>query len=130
MKNIYRNTEKRFEKLATFAIAILGNSITFILALCLVIFWLSNKQFYSQDIHSSIGDIILGVTFLSMFIIQKTANRFAASIHLKVNELVSSHEPASNLVINLENKTEDEISKLSKEYHELPEQIDEKNEQT
>src|SRR5678815_2197463 len=84
MKNIYRHTERRFEKLASFAISILGNSVTFILALCLVIFWLSNKQFYSQDIHAAIGDVILGVTFLSLFIIQKTFNRFSASLHLKV----------------------------------------------
>ena len=129
MKNIYRHTEKRFEKLASVAIAILGNSLTFILALCLVIFWLSNKQFYRQDIHAAIGDVILGVTFLSLFIIQKTFNRFSASLHLKVNELVASHEPASNLVINLEEKTEHEITKLSKEYSELAEQKNDENEQ-
>jgi low affinity Fe/Cu permease len=129
MKNIYRHTERRFEKLASVAIALLGNSLTFITAFCLVIFWLSNKQFYSQNIHDAIGDVILGVTFLSLFIIQKTFNRFSASLHLKVNELVSSHEPASNLVINLEEKTEKEITKLSKEYDELPEQAKEEGEE-
>ena len=130
MKNIYRHTERRFEKLASVAIAILGNSLTFILALCLVIFWLCNKQFYRQDIHAAIGDVILGVTFLSLFIIQKTFNRFSASLHLKVNELVASHEPASNLVINLEKKTEKEITELSKEYSEQTDQKKEENEQT
>lgn len=121
MKNIYRYTEKGFEKLVSFAIALLGNSITFIIALCLVIFWLSNKKFYTQDIHSSIGDVILGVAFLSLFIIQKSFNRFSASLHLKVNELVASHEPANNAVINLERKTEQEITELTKEYDELSE---------
>jgi low affinity Fe/Cu permease len=130
MKNIYRYTEKGFEKLASVAIAILGNSLTFIFALCLVIFWLSNKQFYRQNIHAAIGDVILGVTFLSLFIIQKTFNRFSASLHLKVNELVASHEPASNLVINLENKTEHEITKLAKEYDELNEEKKEEKEET
>jgi low affinity Fe/Cu permease len=118
MKNIYRHTEKGFEKFTSIAIAILGNSLTFIVAFCLVIFWLSNKQFYRQNIHGIIGDIIWSVTFLSLFIIQKTFNRFSASLHLKVNELVSSHEPANNLVINSENKTEKEITELSKEYTE------------
>ena len=113
--------EKSFEKLTSIATAILGNSITFILALCLVIFWLSNKRFYMQDIHSSIGDVILGIAFLSLFIIQKSFNRFSASLHLKINELVSSHEPASNKVINVEGKTEREINELSKEYTELAE---------
>jgi len=121
MKNIYRYTEKGFEKLVSFAIALLGNSITFIIALCIVIYWFSNKKFYTQDIHSSIGDVILGVAFLSLFIIQKSFNRFSASLHLKVNELVASHEPANNAVINLERKTEQEITELTKEYDELSE---------
>ena len=119
MNIIYRYTERGFEKLASVAIALLGNSITFIIALCLVIFWLSNKQFYTQNIHESIGDVILGVAFLSLFIIQKSFNRFSASLHLKVNELVASHKSASNAVINAEGKTEREITELSKEYAEL-----------
>jgi low affinity Fe/Cu permease len=107
--------ERLFERVATIAIAILGNSITFIIALCLTLYWLGNIS-YTQDIHSTIGDIILGITFLSLFIIQKSFNRFSASLHLKVNELVSSHESASNHVIDLKEKTEHEINKLSEEY--------------
>jgi low affinity Fe/Cu permease len=121
IKNMYGHTEKVFEKLTSVAIAILGNSITFIIALCTVIFWLSNKRFYKQNIHYSIGDVILGVTFLSLFIIQKSFNRFSASLHLKINELVASNEAASNAVINIEEKTEMEIAELSKEYAELAE---------
>jgi low affinity Fe/Cu permease len=119
MKNIYEHMERAFEKLTTIAMAILGNSVAFIVALCAVIFWLTNKKFYTQDIHSSIGDVILGFTFLSLFIIQKSFVHFAASLHLKVNELVASQDSASNAVINAEEKTEDEITELSKEYAEL-----------
>jgi low affinity Fe/Cu permease len=129
MKKIYRHTERGFEKLTSVATAILGNSITFIIALGAVIFWLTNKRFYTQDIHYSIGDVILGVAFLSLFIIQKSFNRFSASLHLKVNELVASHEPASNTVMNAEKKTEDELTELSKEYAELAEQIKEEGEE-
>lgn len=119
MKNIYRHTETLFEKLTFVATAILGNSVTFIIGLGTVIFWFSNKEFYTQDIHKSIGDVLLGATFLCLFIIQKSFKRFSASLHLKVNELVASHEPANNAVINAEEKTEDEITELSKEYDEL-----------
>jgi low affinity Fe/Cu permease len=129
MKKIYRHAERGFEKLTSVATAILGNSITFIIALATVIFWLSNKRFYTQDIHYAIGDVILGVTFLSLFIIQKSFIHFSASLHLKVNELVASHEPASNAVINAEEKTEDEITELSKEYAELVEQTKEEEEE-
>ena len=126
MKNIYRHSEKGFEKLTSVATVILGHHITFILALSTVIFWLTNKKFYTQDIHTSIGDVILGITFLCFFIIQKAFNKFSASLHLKINELVASHEPASNTVINAEEKSEHEISELSKEYAKLEEIASEK----
>lgn len=119
MKNIHRLIEARFEKLTSAATFILGHHYTFIIALGTVLFWLSNREFYRQNIHTSIGDVILGVTFLSLFIIQKSFNRFSASLHLKINELVASHEPAKNKIINVENKTEKEIIELSKEYNEL-----------
>jgi len=126
MKHLYRHVEIGFEKLTSVAIAVLGNSISFIVAFIIVTFWLTNKQFFKQDIHYCIGDIILGVAFLSLFIIQKSFNRFSKSLHLKVNELVASHEPANNAVIHAEEKTEHEINILSKEYSELAESIEEK----
>lgn len=129
MKNMYRHIENGFEKLASIAISILGNSLTFIIALATVLFWISNRMFYTQDIHHMVGDMILGITFLSLFIIQKSFNRFSASLHLKVNELVASHEPASNSVINLDEKTEAEITELSREYAELAETVNSIKEQ-
>ncbi|MDP4209221.1 MAG: low affinity iron permease family protein [Bacteroidota bacterium] len=44
---------------------------------------------------------------------------------MKVNELIASHEPASNAVINAEEKTERKLTLLSKEYTELAEQVNE-----
>lgn len=129
IRNFYHKTERLFEKMTMLATAVLGNSITFIVALCLVIFWISNREFHVQGIHDSIGDAILGVTFLSLFIIQKSFNRFSAALHLKVNELVSSHEAARNSVLNLTQKTEREIIELAKEYHELDIKLDESTEE-
>ena len=122
MKHLYRQTERGFEKVTSIAIDILGNSITFILALITVIIWLSNKLFYAQDLNDKIGDIIQAVTFLSLFIIQKSFKRFSASLHAKVNELVSSHEPASNTVINMGEKSDRELTELLEEYSDLAEQ--------
>ena len=125
MKKIYHYSEDIFEKLTSVTTAILGNSITFILAFCMVLFWWGNSLYHSRDAHLIIGDIILGITFLSLFIIQKSFNRFSGSLHLKVNELVSSHETANNAVINSEIKTEREINELSKEYEELAQEREE-----
>jgi len=123
IRNVYRHAERGFEKLTSVATVVLGNSVTFIIALVTVLFWLSNKRFYTEDIHIEIGDVILGVTFLTLFFIQKSFIHFSASLHLKINELIASNKAASNSVINAEEKTEEEITELSKEYTELVEQI-------
>jgi len=116
MRNIYRHTETIFEKVTSFAVIFLGNSITFIIALGLVVFWLATGDFFTQGMHESIRDIVHGITFLSVFIIQKSFNKYSALLNLKLNELVSSHEPASNAVIHAESKTEHEIAVLVKEH--------------
>ncbi len=121
MNTIYRQIEIAFERLTAVATAVLGNSITFIVACCLVVYWLSDQHFHEQELHASIGEVILAITFLSMFIIQRSFSHFSSSLHLKVNELVASHGPASNAVMNAEEKTEVEIMELSKEYAELAE---------
>lgn len=105
-----------FEKLTSIATRILGNSITFIIAFILVVFWWSTNLFTSKNMHQNIGDIIFGTTFLSLFVIQKSFNRYSALVHLKINELISSHEPANNSVMDTAEKTEQEIRELSKEY--------------
>jgi low affinity Fe/Cu permease len=116
MNIMYLRIELIFEKLTSIATRILGNSITFIMAFILVIFWWSTNLFTSKNMHQNIGDIIFGTTFLSLFVIQKSFNRYSALVHLKINELISSHEPANNSVMNTAEKTEQEIRELSKEY--------------
>lgn len=127
MKKLYRDLEMRFERLTSIVTSILGNSITFILALITVAFWLTEKEFYTQDLHKCISDVILGITFLSFFVIQKSFNRFAGSLHLKLNELISSHENANNSIINVENKMEEEIKEIAKEYAELVDNMNDEN---
>ena len=116
MRQMYLKIERIFERLTSIATKILGNSLTFIMAFIMVIFWWSTNLFTSNDLHQDIGDIIFGTTFLCLFIIQKSFNRFSVLIHLKINELISSHESADNAVMNTSKKTEQEIRKLSKEY--------------
>jgi low affinity Fe/Cu permease len=125
MLNKYHHIEKIFEKITTAATVILGSSITFIVALVMVVFFLSGKPFYSQDIQHILRDVIHSITFLSLFVIQKEFNRFSGALHLKVNELVLSHKTANNSVINAELKTEHEITELAKEYSEIAEKANE-----
>jgi low affinity Fe/Cu permease len=123
IKKFYYLTENTFEKLTAFATKVLGNPISFIIALCMVLFWWATNLFTSNDLHQDIGDIIFGITFLSLFIIQKSFNRYAASVHLKMNELISAHENANNALIHSEIKTEREINKLQEEFNEILEDL-------
>ena len=59
------------------------------------------------------------VTFLMVFLIQRTQNKDALAIHLKLNELVAALEGASNRLIDVEALSEDELRILSAHYHEL-----------
>ena len=119
MNTIYLNIERRFELLTELATKVLGNSISFIIAVCLVFFWWFNDFLSHPTTHQIIGDIIFGITFLSLFIIQKSFNKYSALVHFKMNELISSHESANNEVINTSEKTEREIRQLHQEYLDL-----------
>lgn len=123
MKNIYRKIELLFEKFSISATHILGNSITFIIAFSFVIFYFADERVYHQPRNKMIMDVIFSITFLSIFIIQKTVNRFSVALHLKMNELVAAHDKASNKMINVEDKTEEELQELAKHYSSLVEKI-------
>jgi low affinity Fe/Cu permease len=124
MRKIHRKLENFFEKITFVITAILRSSITFIVALVTIVFWFSNRNFHTIETNELIRDLIHGIAFLSLFVIQKEFNKFSGALHLKVNELVASNETANNAVINVESKTETEIHELQKEYTELAEKIE------
>ena len=116
MKSTYDKIETVFDRFVDLAVRIYGNALTFLVAVVGVIVFLSDRVFYRQSIHDIIRDVIMCVTFLSFFIIQKAFNKYATAIHLKINELVVAHDKASNEMINVETKTEAELRELAKNY--------------
>jgi low affinity Fe/Cu permease len=61
------------------------------------------------------------VTFLMVFLIQRSQNRDGLAIQLKLDELISAVKGASNRLINAESLTEDELSGIQKRFEELSE---------
>jgi low affinity Fe/Cu permease len=59
------------------------------------------------------------ITFLMVFLIQRTQNKDALAIHLKLNEIVAALEGASNRLIDVEDLTEGEIEILHTHYQRL-----------
>ena len=61
------------------------------------------------------------VTFLMVFLIQRTQNKDGLAIQLKLNELVAALEGASNRLIDVEDLSEEELRILHRHYQRLVE---------
>jgi low affinity Fe/Cu permease len=118
MKKYYHAAERTFESISEKSLAVFGNSITFIIICFLVAYWIAESIVIRENMHDLLRDIILGISFLSFFIIQKSLNRYSKALHVKLNELVLTNENASNEIVNAEKKTEVELETLKKKYEE------------
>src|ERR1041385_6982773 len=98
-----------------------GTSMSFILALSVIIVWgFTGPLFHFSDTWQLVintGTTI--VTFLMVFLIQRAQNKDAQAIHLKLNEIVAALEGASNRLIDVEDLTEPEIAALRNYYKKL-----------
>jgi len=109
---------ERFSRKATEAT---GTSTSFILALSVIILWIvTGPLFHFSDTWQLvINTSTTIVTFLMVFLIQRSQNKDALAIHLKLNEIVAAMEGASNRLIDVEDLTEAEIKTLHKHYQKL-----------
>jgi low affinity Fe/Cu permease len=116
-----RKLSEMLERFALKATKATGTSTAFIVALLVIIVWLaSGPLFHFSDTWQLVintGTTI--VTFLMVFLIQRTQNKDALAIHLKLNEIVAALEGASNRLIDVEDLTEGEIETLHKHYRAL-----------
>jgi low affinity Fe/Cu permease len=107
-----------FERFSEWATAATGSSAAFILAVAVVVIWAATGPVanYSQTWQLIINTGTTIVTFLMVFLIQKSQNKDSKAIHLKLNELIASHEGTSNRMVNIEDLTEAELDQLHKFY--------------
>lgn len=124
MKRMTHHTNASFfERFASKVTAATGSTPAFIIALGIIIVWLlSGPAFhYSETWQLIINTGTTIITFLMVFLIQKSQNKDSLAIQLKLNELVASHEIASNRLVDVESMTEDELKVIQKYYHKLSE---------
>ncbi|MFU1859832.1 hypothetical protein BWD42_03500 [Sphingobacterium sp. CZ-UAM] len=107
-----------FERFSNWATHATGSSAAFILATSTVIAWaVSGPIFdYSETWQLVINTGTTIVTFLMVFLIQKSQNKDSKALHLKLNELIASHEGTSNRMVSLEDLSEEELDQLAKFY--------------
>jgi low affinity Fe/Cu permease len=98
-----------------------GHPVTFSFALLTIIFWgVTGPLFgYSDTWQLLINTGTTIVTFLMVFLIQKTQNRDTQAIHLKLDELIRVTKGARNMMLDLEHMDDESLKRLREIYERL-----------
>ena len=109
---------RALERFSTATTQWTGGTTAFALACGIIVAWvLSGPIFHYSDTWQLVintGTTI--VTFLMVFLIQRTQNKDSLALHLKLNELVAAMQGASNRLIDVESLTEPELQALHKHF--------------
>lgn len=113
-----RRKKNLFERFSNWATAATGSSAAFLTAIVVIVVWgVTGPIFkYSDTWQLIINTGTTIVTFLMVFLIQKAQNKDSKAIHLKLNELLASHQGASNRMVDIEDLTEKDLDQLHKFY--------------
>src|SRR3954464_8276890 len=98
-----------------------GSTSAFSLACGIIVVWALTGPIFkfnnTWQLVINTGTTI--VTFLMVFLIQRTQNKDSLALHLKLNELVAAMQGASNRLIDVEALSEKELETLHRHYSEL-----------
>jgi len=111
------------ERLAMAVTRFTGRGAAFVIALAVVVLWIATGPLfrYSNTWQLVINTGTTVVTFLMVFLIQRTQNKEALAMQLKLNEIVAALEGASNRLVSVENLSEKELMTLHAHYARLAE---------
>ncbi|ADB36451.1 low affinity iron permease family protein [Spirosoma linguale] len=114
---------KFFERFASRATQATGSSTAFLLALLTIITWIITGPIfgYSDTWQLVINTGTTIITFLMVFLIQKSQNKDSLAMQLKLNELIAVNRKASNRLLNVEDLTEAELHALHRFFGQLVE---------
>jgi low affinity Fe/Cu permease len=114
-------SEKFPERLARVVTDWAGSSQAFAIAVGVLVIWAVTGPFfhYSDSWQLVINTGTTIVTFLMVFLIQRSQNKDAHALHLKLNEIVAALQGASNRLINVEDLSEAEVKALHRHYQTL-----------
>jgi len=112
---------QRFERLSTVVTDWTGSTSAFGTAVIVIIVWaITGPLFgYSNTWQLVINTGTTIVTFLMVFLIQRSQNKESMAVQLKLNELVAAVHGASNRLIDVEDLSEAELKVLREHYREL-----------
>ncbi|MCX2479792.1 low affinity iron permease family protein [Pedobacter sp. MC2016-15] len=110
-----------FESMSTKITYWTGSSAAFGTAFAVIIIWgITGPIFkYSDTWQLVINTGTTIITFLMVFLIQKSQNKDSKAIQLKLNELIAASRHASNRMVDIEDLSEAELDVLHKYYQRL-----------
>jgi low affinity Fe/Cu permease len=118
-----RKASSGLARIATWVSDKAGSSSAFALAVGVILIWaLTGPIFHYADTWQLVintGTTI--VTFLMVFLIQRTQNKSALAVQLKLNEIVAALDGASNRLISVEDLSEEDLNVLYRHYQRLAE---------
>ena len=107
-----------FEKISVVVTKASGSTAAFLISFLVIVVWLVTGPIFNfstgWQLVINTGTTI--VTFLMVFLIQRSQAKDSVAIHLKLNELLVAHEFASNRLVAIESISEDEL-KLYQEFY-------------
>jgi low affinity Fe/Cu permease len=112
-----------FERMARAISQFTGSTPAFVIAVLVVLVWaVTGPLFhYSETWQLVINTGTTIVTFLMVFLIQRTQNKDSLAVQLKLNEIVAALEGASNRLVNVEDLSEEDLETLHQHYQALAE---------
>jgi low affinity Fe/Cu permease len=115
------NKQNFFERISDRITYWTGSASAFTIAVGIIIIWgISGPIFnYSDTWQLVINTGTTIITFLMVFLIQKTQNKDSKAIQLKLNELLAASRHASNRMVDIEDLSEAELDVLHKYYAKL-----------
>ena len=110
-----------FSRFASGTAQVVGHPYMFLAAVVVLIVWAASGPFFhfsdTWQLIINTGTTI--VTFLVVFLIQNTQNRDAKALHLKLDELIRSHHPANDDLIDIQKLSDEELDELEKRYEKI-----------
>ncbi len=116
-----KNKSHFFERFANKVTIATGSTPAILIAFGVVIIWAATGPIfhYSETWQLVINTGTTIITFLMVFLIQKSQNKESMAVQLKLNELVAANNRASNRLVDVEDLTEDELKAIRKYYEKL-----------
>ncbi|GAC1305237.1 MAG: hypothetical protein NVSMB24_13910 [Mucilaginibacter sp.] len=117
------NNISGFERISNTITTYSGSSPVFIAAVGFILLWaVTGPVFHFSNTWLLIVNTATSIiTFLMVFLIQKSQNKESIAVQLKLNELIAASTHASNRLLNIQDLSEEELKTLYEHYRKLVE---------